>query len=160
MLAHEGVSERGIHGPLARSLCADRRRMSGASRRAGCPGREAGCPGWRGRSRSSLDRRGPDVRAGGRMSGGSGRAGCPGLWSDVRADGVQLRVRSVMGAGFPSWGRMSSLAGGAGCPGPGQMSGSCSLFRFLSSCSFILVLGDLSIIPSIFKRVSLVPRHV
>ena len=64
---------------------------------------------------------------GGRMSGGSGRAGCPGLWPDVRADMVQLRVPSVMGAGFPGWCRMSGLAGGAGCPGRGRMSGSCSL---------------------------------
>ena len=46
----------------------------------------AGCPGLRD---------GPDVRAG---------------WSDVRADDVQLRERSVMDAGFPGCGRMSGLA--------------------------------------------------
>ena len=48
----------------------------------------------------------------------------------------------------------TDVRGLAGCPGP------VALLRFLSSCSFILVLGDLSIIPSISERVSLVPRHV
>ena len=70
---------------------------------AGFPGEGAGCP---------VAREGPDVRAWG---------------PDVRADLVQLRVSSVMGAGFPGWCRMSGLAGGAGCPGRGRMSGSCSL---------------------------------
>ena len=56
MLAHEGVSERGdtwALGPFSahRQVAPDVRatgRMSGVSRRAGCPGREAGCPGWLG----------------------------------------------------------------------------------------------------------------
>ena len=67
-----------------------------------------------------------DVAARGRMSGLDGpdvRAWGPDVWADL----VQLRVSSVMGAGFPGWCRMSGLAGGAGCPGPGRMSGSCIL---------------------------------
>ena len=69
----------------------------------------------------SAHRKVPDVRAGGRMSGGSRRAGCPGLWPDVRADGVQLRVRSVKGAGFPGTDRMSGLV---------RMSGAYSSWLF------------------------------
>ena len=105
---------------------------------------EAGCPGLR--EVPDVRASGPDVRAGvaglgalwiggvrmsglgGRMSGGSGRAGCPGLWPDVRADGVQLWVRFVMGAGFP---------------GSGQMSGSCSswLFFLLLPSALLGLLG-------------------
>ena len=68
-------------------------RMSGPSRDAGCPGAGAGCPGWQG----------PASVMGRRISGSW--AGCPAARDgpDVRADLVQLRVSSVMGAGFPGW---------------------------------------------------------
>ena len=84
VLAHEGVSERGIHGPLARSLRTGRCRMSGLG--AGCPAAHeepdvrasAGCLGWSGQFFCSLDNmhrisgQAPDVRpvTGRRMSGG------------------------------------------------------------------------------------------
>ena len=81
---------------------------------------------------------GPDVRAGVaglgalwiggvRMSGLGG--GCPAAREepDVRADGVQLRVPSVMGAGFPGIG--SDVRAGAGCPGP--VAAGSSSFSFL-----------------------------
>ena len=55
----------------------------------------------------------------GRMSGSSGRAGCPGLWPDVRAEVVQLRVRSVTGAGCPGF--RAGCPGVTGCPGSGSV---------------------------------------
>ena len=88
-------------------------RMSGPSRDAGRPGVGAGRPGWQG----------PASVMGRRISGSW--AGCPAVrdgpdvraWGpDVRADLVQLRVSSVMGAGFPGVG--PDVRAGAGCPGP------------------------------------------
>ena len=96
----------------------------------------AGCP---------AAREEPDVRASGRMSGLTWFSfGCLLRWApDFRA-----------GAGCPGLQEWPDVRGLAGCPGP------VAFLRFLSSCSFILVLGDLSIIPSISERVSLVPRHM
>ena len=116
MLAHEGVSERGIHGPLALSLRTGRCRMSGlvpdvrgfvTGRMSGLGGQMSGLA-WV-PCGCSLDRRGPDVRAGGRMSGGSGRAGCPGLWLDVRAGGAGFCGSWHEAAAFRGFGRISGL---------------------------------------------------
>ena len=145
-------------GPL---LCADRRsRMSG--RRAGCPGLQegpdvradganfcslwiggVGCPGWGAGCPAAREE--PDVRASGRMSELTWFSfGCLLRWA----------LDFWAGAGCPGLREGPDVWGLAGCPGP------VAFLRFLSSCSFILVLGDLSIIPSISERVSLVPRHM
>ena len=115
--------DEGVHGPRPRCVAHRQRgqdvratgRMSGPSRDAGCPGAGAGCPGWQG----------PPSVMGRRISGSW--AGCPAARDgpDVRADLVQLRVSSLMGAGFPGVG--PDVRAGAGCLGPGRMSGSCSL---------------------------------
>ena len=122
MLAHEGVSERGIHGPLARSLRTGRCRMSGLG--AGCPAAHEE----------------PDVRASGRMSGLE-LPDSSALW--IACAGFPGRRRMSgpsRGAGCPGVGRMSGrcrvawrpslsgllLVGGAGCPGSCRMSGRCS----------------------------------
>ena len=102
--------------------------MSGPSRDAGCPGVGAGCPGWQG----------PASVMGRRISGSW--AGCPAARDgpDVRADLVQLRVSSVMGAGFPGVG--PDVRAGAGCPGP--VAAVSSSFSFLRSRAYLaLVLG-------------------
>ena len=57
---------------------------------------------------------------------------------DVRAGGVQLRVCSVMGAGFPGVG--PDVRAGAGCPGP-VAAGSSSLSFLWSRAHLALVLG-------------------
>ena len=75
MLAHEGVSERGIHGPLARSLRTGRCRMSGlgpdvrgfvTGRISGLGGRMSGLA-WIFHMHSVME--GPDFRGRDRMSG-------------------------------------------------------------------------------------------
>ena len=145
MLAHEGVSERGIHGPLARSLRTGRCRMS----RLG-----AGCP---------LAHEEPDVQASGRMSGlefpnssalwlacsgfPGGGAGCPGLWEEPAVRGMGPDVRAVGVASRALWIGSGRISGGrAGCPGP--IAASSSSFSFLRSrAHFALVLG-LSLVSS------------
>ena len=67
-------------------------------------------------------------------------AGCPAAREepDVRADVVQLRVPSVMGAGFPGIG--PDVRAGAGCPGP--VAAGSSSFSFLCfRARLALVLG-------------------
>jgi hypothetical protein len=131
----------------------------------------------------TVRRQAPDVRAGGRMSGGSRGAGCPGLEPDVRVGDARffcsldcVRRISEGCAGCPGFGEAPDVRAlshfgcwaaavvdifrgrmsgpGAGCPGPGD------LLWFLSSCSFVHVLGDLSVILSISERVFLVPKHM
>ena len=84
-------------------------RMSGPSRDAGCPGAGAECPGA---GAGCLGWQGPASVMGRWIFGHW--AECPAARDgpDVRADLVQLRVSSVIGAGFP---------------GSCRMSGSCSL---------------------------------
>ena len=76
----------------------------------------------------------------------TGGAGCPGLreWPDVRADLVQLRVSSVMGAGFPGVG--PDIRAGAGCPGP--VADGSSSFSFLQSRAHLALVLGLSMVYS------------
>ena len=108
-------------------------RMSG-------PSRDAGCLGWQG----------PASVMGRRISGSW--AGCPAArdgpdvraWGpDVRADLVQLRVSSVMGAEFPGVGpdvwAGPDVRAGAGCPGPvAVVSSSFSFLCFRARLALVL----------------------
>ena len=73
-------------------------------------------------------------------------AGCPVAREepDVRADGVQLRVPSVMGAGFPGIG--PDVRAGAGCPGP--VAAGSSSFSFLRSRTHLALVLGLSMVYS------------
>ena len=128
--------------------------MSGPSRDAGGPGAGAGCPGWQG----------PASVMGRRISGSW--AGCPAArdgpdvraWGpNVRADLVQLRVSSVMGAGFPRVG--PDVRAGSGCPGWGWMSGAWSSLLPFSMHQLVHELGDLSIFTPISDVVFFTPEH-
>ena len=102
-------------------------RMSGPSRDAGCPGAGAGYPGWQG----------PASVMGRRISGSW--AGCSAARDGpyVRADLVQLRVSSVMGAGFPGVG--PDVRAGAGCPEPvAAVSSSFSFLCFRARLALVL----------------------
>lgn len=133
---------RGYTGRRPITLCADRAGCLAGG--AGCPGLQGGvgcprhgdgCPGCRGSGFCSLCKW---SRISGRGAGCPSRSGrMSGAWSFPAVE-LLLLVESP----------------GAGCPGP------VDVLRFLSSCTFVRVLEDLSMISSISMIVSSVPEHM